>query len=314
MLQQGMENSADIPVHFFTIVLNGEPFIRHHLDVMNALPFRWHWHVIEGLANLTHDMAWSLQFGASLPTGAASDGRSTDGTSEYLDRVAHENSNRMTIYRHPRGDLWDGKREMISAPLQHIPEPCLLWEIDADELWTTDQMIRVRELFQQNPDRSAAVFNCWFFVGPDLVIDRRHKYAEIQWRRVWRYEPGMRWYSHEPPILVRSTGEAHKWLDVAAQNPFTAAETENAGLTFQHFAYATESQLLFKEHYYGYRGITEQWRKLQQCTVLPARLKNYFDWPWVSGDAMVERPGNCGINPLAKLIDGKWRFQSDFVG
>jgi hypothetical protein len=35
--------AADIPVHFFTIVVNGEPFIRYHLAVMKALPFRWHW-------------------------------------------------------------------------------------------------------------------------------------------------------------------------------------------------------------------------------------------------------------------------------
>src|SRR5438874_9967466 len=46
----GAEATRDLPVHFFTIVLNGEPFIRYHLDVFRALPVRWHWHIIEGVA------------------------------------------------------------------------------------------------------------------------------------------------------------------------------------------------------------------------------------------------------------------------
>ena len=32
--------------------------------------------------------------------------------------------------------FWDGKREMVNEPLFNINEECLLWQIDADELWT----------------------------------------------------------------------------------------------------------------------------------------------------------------------------------
>ena len=59
-----MSTSA-LPIHFFTIVLNGEPFIRYHLERFNVLNCPWHWHIIEGLAELKHDTAWSLQFGAA---------------------------------------------------------------------------------------------------------------------------------------------------------------------------------------------------------------------------------------------------------
>ncbi|MEZ0388421.1 MAG: hypothetical protein ACAI34_15205, partial [Verrucomicrobium sp.] len=51
---------ADLPVHYFTLVLNGEPFIRHHLEVMKQLSFPWHWHIVEGAASLHHDTGWSL--------------------------------------------------------------------------------------------------------------------------------------------------------------------------------------------------------------------------------------------------------------
>src|SRR5215510_12247523 len=56
----------DLPVHFFTIVLNGDPFIRYHLDVFRGLPFRWHWHIVEGVAALVRDTAWSVAAGGRI--------------------------------------------------------------------------------------------------------------------------------------------------------------------------------------------------------------------------------------------------------
>lgn len=49
-----------LTIHFLTIVLNGEPFIRYHIEVFKQLPFKWHWHIVEGVAALKHDTAWSL--------------------------------------------------------------------------------------------------------------------------------------------------------------------------------------------------------------------------------------------------------------
>src|SRR5687767_5013444 len=59
-MTEGGATSGPLPVHFFTIVLNGEPYVRHHVGQMKRLPFRWHWHVVEGVAELKHDTAWSL--------------------------------------------------------------------------------------------------------------------------------------------------------------------------------------------------------------------------------------------------------------
>ena len=75
-----------LPVHFLTIVLNGEPFIRYHYQILESLPFRWHWHVVEGAAELRHDTAWACAYGGALPGRFHADGLSNDGTSEYLDR------------------------------------------------------------------------------------------------------------------------------------------------------------------------------------------------------------------------------------
>jgi ADP-heptose:LPS heptosyltransferase len=221
-------------------------------------------------------------------------GLSIDGTTEYLDALKAQFPDNITIYRPPAGKFWDGKREMVNAPLSRITEDCLLWQVDADELWTAAQMIRTRALFLVNPDKTAALFYCHYFVGPELVITSRDTYgnnSSYEWLRVWRYRPGDRWAAHEPPRLQRGD------KNVGAINPFRHAETEAMGLVFQHFGYAVEAQVRFKESYYGYAGAVEQWRRLQETKNFPQRLSNHF--AWVTDAAMVNRAGRLGITRLA---------------
>lgn len=75
-----------LSIHFFTIVLNGEPFIEYHFEILKKLPVPWHWHIIEGVAALNHDTAWSLRTGGTIPSGLHRNGISIDGTSEYLEK------------------------------------------------------------------------------------------------------------------------------------------------------------------------------------------------------------------------------------
>ena len=79
--------ALSLPVHLFTIVLNGQPFIRHHIEVFKQLPFKWHWHIIEGVADLKHDTAWSVKLGGRISEQLHRDGLSNDGTAEYIDEL-----------------------------------------------------------------------------------------------------------------------------------------------------------------------------------------------------------------------------------
>ncbi len=259
-----------LPVHFFTIVLNGEPFIRYHLELLEKLPFRWHWHIVEGVASLVRDTAWSVATGGRIDESQHDNGRSNDGTSAYLDEIAGAHSDKITLYRKPPGVFWDGKTEMVAAPLRNIQEECLLWQIDADELWTAQQVVAVRNAFQRDPARTAAKFWCHYFVGPEALISTRYNYAQNpmqEWVRVWRFLPGDYWAAHEPPTLVRAARRSRHGrredVDLAGTFPFSHEETEALGAVFQHFAYVTPEQLRFKEVYYGYADAESRWRDLQ---------------------------------------------------
>jgi len=289
----GFGPADPLPIHFLTIVLDGEPFIRYHLDLFKKLPFHWHWHIVEGVADLVHDTDWSLKFGGQVPPEYKSC-RSIDGTSDYLDKIAAENPDRINVYRKPIGVRWDGKVEMVRAPMANITGSgdCLLWQIDADEFWTAEQLTKGRQLFLDNPQKTAAHYWCWNFVGPELVISTRNCFGNVsrmEWLRTWRFRPGMTWLAHEPPILCEPFGD--KLLrNVGLADPFTHDQTEAAGLIFQHLSYVTPSQIAFKEKYYGYAGAMAGWHALQKETNFPRSAGQIF--PWVKDGTLVDRAEN----------------------
>jgi glycosyltransferase involved in cell wall biosynthesis/predicted O-methyltransferase YrrM len=299
--QQDLQGGSELPIHFFTIVLNGQPFIRHHIEAFLKLPFDWHWHVIEGVAELKHDTAWSVASGGKVPAAFHRDGRSIDGTSAYLDELQSRYPDRVTVYRKPLGQFWEGKLEMVNQPIWALGDNCLLWEIDADEIWTAEQLVAGRKLFLDDPSKTAALYWCWYFVGPDLVISTRKCYAnnpQMEWLRTWRYRPGMRWVAHEPPVLAEPLADG-RWRAVAQVNPILHEQTEAAGLVFQHYAYATREQVQFKEDYYGYRGAVARWEALQGAGEFPVMLRDYF--PWVRDETQVDRAEGYVARRLVEL-------------
>lgn len=305
----GTKNSeADLPIHFFTIVLNGKPFIDYHINVMKKLPFKWHWHIVEGVADLKHDTSWSLENGGKIDDSIHNKGLSKDGTAEYLNELSKLYPDNVTVYRKENNSFWEGKIEMVSRPLENIKEECLLWQVDVDELWTAKQMIEARNMFLKEPSRTAAYFYCFYFVGEKRIIVTENTYGnhtDYEWLRLWKYQPGDKWLSHEPPQLSRMVAE-DIWIDLGKVNVFTHADTKSRNLVFQHYAYVTEEQLKFKEIYYGYKDPVAKWKELNSVSSLPAALNKYFEW--VTDGATVENIGSLNINPLAHKNGGDWRF------
>lgn len=296
--QPMQKGAGGLPIHFFTIVLNGRPFIERHIETLSQLKNRWHWHIVEGVAELNHDTAWSRQSGGRITDELHREGLSQDGTTEYLNELAARYPGQVTVYRKPAGCFWDGKLEMVNMPLRNIHEECLLWQLDADELWTSEQIEFAHRLFMARPDKTAAYYYCHYFVGADRVITTRDTYGNntgYEWLRTWRFTPGCRWTAHEPPRLCRPTANG-ELIDLATINPFRHKETEALDLVFQHYAYATERQVRFKEFYYGYAGAVEQWRKLQGHSEFPVRLGEFFSW--VKDEAMVNTAASQGLVPL----------------
>ncbi len=287
------------PIRFFTIVLNGLPFLRYHLPMMQKLTIPWEWHIAEGLAELRHDTAWSvrkrwtwrkpfrLQSTGWIPHHLHDGGRSIDGTSQYLDEIAKADS-RVKICALPRASFGTANAEMVRAACADLKTETLLWQIDSDELWTVDQIETTHDMFAATPSKTAARYWCHYYVGPELEILDRNCYGNGPdgWIRTWRTRPGDLWEKHEPPLLVRDG------VPLCSQS-FLQDETEAKGLVFEHYAYVTEAQAAFKEAYYGYTGALRHWRELQRAT--PPLQLGAFISPWVHHPARVGRRPPGGL-------------------
>lgn len=240
-----------------TVVLDGDPYIRHHLAQFEKLTCDWHWVICEGVAKNINCTSWCKEIPPRL---------SNDGTTEYLASIA--NNKRVTVVQKP---LWRGKIEMFNCAVGHFNEPGILLQVDSDELWTAEQLTRLMRLYRERPSAHKMYFFCRYFVGPKIITVGQDGYGnrKTEFLRSWRFHPGMIFQKHEPPIFNHNTG-----LAVGRH------ETKAHGLVFDHMAYALEKQVAFKETYYGYTDAVKHWRRLQANTEWPVRNLSDF-LPWV---------------------------------
>ena len=232
------------------------PYITRHLPVFEQLKCDWHWVVVEGAAANTNCTAWCRAQGPGL---------SRDGTSEYLN----------SIIKHPRvkvirRQLWDGKLSMCNQAIKELKESCVLLQVDSDEIWAAPQIDEIVSLFKTLPYIYRMYFWCNYFLGPDIVATSTNGFGNRigEWLRAFRFEPGMKFEKHEPPVLAGNSRGYSMGRD----------DTKKFGLVFNHFAYALECSVAYKERFYGYRNAVTNWRRLQANTRWPVNLKNFLPW------------------------------------
>lgn len=253
-------------LNIITIVLDGEPFIERHLPVFQSLTIPWCWNIREGAAANTKCTKWCRRQRPRL---------SEDGTHEYIQKIALYGN--VEYYGQ---SWWDGKVEMFNDVVKHIDEPCVLMEIDADEIWTKEQLEKIVRLFVDNPQCSWMKFYCRYFVGPGIITVGDMCYGNnggYEWIRAWRFKPGMTFLSHEPPNLAGNQG-----------NCFDREFTKYHGLVFDHFSWCDEKTVAYKLDFYNYgKQHLESWKRLQENKKWPTKLKPYM--PWVDDRVMATR-------------------------
>ena len=237
------------------------PYIQRHLPIFQRLSGDWRWTIVEGAAMNNHCTKWCQTQEPRL---------SLDGTSAYLDSIT---DSRVTVIKRPK---WDGKVDMVNAALATFNQTGFLFQVDADEIWTVENIEKAIG-FLSGTTADCAEFQCRYFVGPDIVTIGKNSYGNNrgEWRRMWKYRPGDRFSRHEPPVLTGSNSVAPVYFK---DHPY-----------FDHYAYADEKAVAYKEKFYGYKDAVLHWRRLQANTEWPVRLKDFL--PWVDGRATATKPG-----------------------
>lgn len=241
-------------LEIFTIVLDGMPFIGSHLPVLNSLTrlgIDWSWTIAEGAAQNTRCTKWCRY---------QSPRKSKDGTLDYLESISY----------HPRisfmsRDDWDGKVSQCNACVKNITEPCILLQMDVDEIWTAKDLEMLVRQFDDESIGEARI-NFRYYVGPNIIITSKGTWGAPTGglARAWRLNPGQMFVTHEPPVLDKIHGRS--------------VEITGDKINPQHYGYVTEAQVRFKEQFYDYEDATARWKWLQQNKIWPVPLRLFFHW------------------------------------
>jgi Glycosyl transferase family 2. len=246
----------------FTIVLDGMPYIAWQYSIFQKLKCDWRWIVIEGAAMNNGSTKWCQK----------QEGRySIDGTTDFLLKIC--DYRQINVLANTR---WESKDAMANTAVSEITEPCVLMQVDADEIHTPENIEKIVQLFEKDDSLGAIRMPCRFFVGPRLICHGENCWSNrsFEWTRAWRFEPGMRFLIHEPPNLHPLKGRIME-----------KDEAKTHGLSFDHYAYALKKQVKYKEAFYGYTGLVNQWRSLQKHDHFPEQLNRFF--PFVDDKVMV---------------------------
>ena len=267
----------------FTIIYNGDHHLKHN-NYSSFIPQNFdHWVIIEG---------------ASLPTGSTSwckniftESGSEDNTINSIQELTQEYKN-ITYVPRNNNEFWPNKDEQVNAGIKILQdyltknnlEECFLWQIDIDEQWSAEQLKQAESELIEHKGKTGC-FLCNYFVGPGLVaVGKWGEGRSGPYRRLWHWK-GELFKTHEPPVLEGKNG------------PGLLLKPK-----FNHYAYFFEKDVIFKEKFYGYVNLVNNWKRLQTIEdkkIHISSLLDKFTNHWANTDTFIIKLKNESSNTNA---------------
>ncbi len=219
-------------ISFGIIVLNGEPFTKYCLR--QVYPHAHQIIVVEG--------------GTDKTAGITSDGHSTDGTLKALEEFKAEEDpeGKVTIVK--RSGHWSEKDEQSRAYAE-LATGDYLWQVDVDEFYRHEDIVKVKEMLASDPSIDAVSFaELTFWGSPSILVDsfklRSDKWDE--YHRLFKWRPGYRYTKHRPPTVTDESGvdlRRKRWVD--------GSDSKRLGVFLYHFSLLFPIQVRNKCQYYA---------------------------------------------------------------
>ena len=224
-------------VSFGLRVFNGEPFLRYNLRAL--YPFAHQIIVVEGAVS------------AAAETATAN-GHSTDDTLETLHRFKEDEDPDGKLEIVTKDGFWQEADEQSIAFAQRATGN-FLWIVDVDEFYHDEDMRKVLDMLQSDPDVAAVFFKqITFWGGFDYVADgwflrqRQGEGPGIVLRLV-KWGPGYRYAGHRPVCIHDHNGKdivrLYKVLD--------GATLVRRGIFMYHYSLVFPRQVKEKAAHYA---------------------------------------------------------------
>lgn len=260
-------------VTFGIIVLNGEPFTRYCLR--SLYPFAHEIIVVEG----GHENALAI----STP-----DGHSTDGTLEVLYRFKEEEDPEDKVQIVVRDGPWPQKDEFGNSKTPQSRAYAeratgdYLWQVDIDEFYRPDEMHLVLEMLAADPAITAVSFNVLpFWADLGYISDGwRWRRGSITFHRLFKWGPGYRYVTHQPPTVADERGRDLRDLKWVSGNAMA-----RRGVRMYHYDHLFPHQVRNKALFYSRQqprafAEIERWAEEDYFRLRhPYRIERHYRFP-----------------------------------
>ena len=183
---------------------------------------------------------------------------STDNTNNILDNFPDPENKLKVVHGQflEKDDQSNAYMNLINDDIDY------LWMVDSDEVYTTDDIIRMKEFLEDEKPTSVGLKSLSFFGGFEHTLTG-FELKKDNFIRVFKYYPGCTWITHRPPT-IKYENPKH----ISSEELY-----EKTGIQMFHYSYVFPDQVYKKTNYY------KSWNK--------RNIENHFEkiyLPWVRGD------------------------------
>lgn len=179
---------------------------------------------------------------------------SKDETNNILDNF-YDPENKIKITH----GVYEEKLEESNAYMKFINDDIdYVWQIDADELYTNEDIIKIKKILIEEKPTSIGVRSCSFFGGFDYHLTG-FEFRKDNFLRIFKFIKGTVWADHRPPTMKYP-------IEIEKKHINSDELYEKWGIQMYHYSYTFPKQVHTKVDYYN--TFTNNGSGI---------IKNYFD-------------------------------------
>lgn len=192
---------------------------------------------------------------------------STDATNEILASFPDPDKKLRVVHGQFRE-----KDDQSKAYIDLInPDTDYLWMVDSDEVYKTEDILKVKALLEAEKPTSVGVRSCSFYGGFQHFLTG-FELKPDNFLRIFRYMPGCTWKTHRPPTIQYP-------IDLPRKHISSEELFARTGVQMYHYSYVFPRQVKTKTTYY-------------KTFVAGGTIPNYYETvylPWVRGNVISRR-------------------------
>ena len=163
---------------------------------------------------------------------------STDKTNMIIDNFNDPDSKLKVIH-----GKYSEKTEQSNAYMKEVRSDIdYIWQIDSDEIYTTEDILKIKNILETEQPTSVGVRSCSFYGGFDHYLTGFELNTD-NFLRIFKYEPNVLWRDHRPPTLDYKNHYERKHIN-------SDTLYERWGVQMYHYSYVFPRQVQEKSNYY----------------------------------------------------------------